>query len=166
MGIWHDVANAEHFAVETMMQLREEGSKSGSTTGYNDAMMAIVVPKAKEQGYAPDYWCSPNGVNDKGRPYPYMIFKNLEVLGVSAVSAVIKVGDTVADIQEGKNAGILSVGVVEGSSIMALSQEEYAALSAVEQQELCDQVTAVYLACGADYVIRNLSELMPLLARI
>lgn len=31
---------------------------------------------------------------------------------------LVKVGDTVADIQEGKHAGVLSLGVLEGSSVM------------------------------------------------
>ena len=41
-----------------------------------------------------------------------MIFRNLEELGVSSVNTAIKVGDTVADIKEGKNAGMISVGII------------------------------------------------------
>ena len=47
-----------------------------------------------------------------------MVFRNLEALNVSSVNGAIKVGDTAADIKEGKNAGLISVGVVEGSSVM------------------------------------------------
>ena len=39
-------------------KLREMGMKIGSTTGYTDEMMSIVVPKAKELGYEPDCWFS------------------------------------------------------------------------------------------------------------
>ncbi|MCC9081251.1 hypothetical protein LOS23_11650 [Enterococcus faecium] len=42
-----------------------------------------------------------------------------------SVDEVIKVGDTVSDIQEGKNAGVLTVGVIEGSSLMGISYDEY-----------------------------------------
>lgn len=41
----------------------------------------------------------------------------------------MKVGDTVSDILEGKNAGLVTVGILEGSSVMGLTQEEYEALS-------------------------------------
>lgn len=34
--------------------------------------------------------------------------------GVPSVQTVIKVGDTVSDIREGKNAGVRSLGVLEG----------------------------------------------------
>ena len=35
-----------------------------------------------------------------------MIFRNMEALGLSDVRRVMKVGDTVSDIKEGKNAGV------------------------------------------------------------
>ena len=41
----------------------------------------------------------------EGRPAPYMIFKMMHDLDSSDVRRVAKVGDTVRDIQEGRNAG-------------------------------------------------------------
>ena len=78
--------------------------------------MKIVVPRAAENGYAPDFWISPNSVGNMGRPYPYMIFENMRQLKLSDVRRVIKVGDTVSDVKEGVCAGVISVGVLEGSS--------------------------------------------------
>ena len=43
-------------------------------------MMQVVVPKAKELGYEPDCWFSPDSTGGMGRPYPYMIFRNMEEL--------------------------------------------------------------------------------------
>lgn len=54
MGILDQFADPKPHVVETVAKLREMGIKIGSTTGYTDAMMEIVVPKAKEQGYEPD----------------------------------------------------------------------------------------------------------------
>ena len=61
-------------------------------------------------------------VDRKGRPNPYMIFRNMQFLGLTDVRRVMKVGDTVSDIREGKNAGLFTVGVIEGSSAMGLSR--------------------------------------------
>ena len=69
-----------------------------------------------QQGYAPDFWISPDGVGGRGRPYPYMIFANMQALGLTAVGNVVKVGDTISDIKEGVNAGVWTAGVIEGSS--------------------------------------------------
>lgn len=65
-------------------------------------------------------------VEGYGRPFPYMIHKkNMQYFKNKSVDEVIKVGDTVSDIQEGKNAGVLTVGVIEGSSLMGISYDEY-----------------------------------------
>lgn len=53
-----------------------------------------------------------------------------ERVGVPSVQAVVKVGDTVSDIREGRNAGVRSLGVLEGSSVMGMTQAAYEALSA------------------------------------
>ncbi len=150
------------YVVETVKALRDTGLKIGSTTGYTDEMMALVVPKAKEQGYEPDCWFSPDATGQKGRPYPYMIFRNMEALGLMDVSRVIKVGDTVSDIKEGKNAGMVSVGVIEGSSVMGLTKEEYESLNEKDKAEADKRVERVYLEAGADHVIRDIRGVLDL----
>ena len=150
------------YVVETVKALRDMGLKIGSTTGYTDEMMALVVPKAKEQGYEPDCWFSPDATGQKGRPYPYMIFRNMEALGLMDVSRVIKVGDTVSDIKEGNNAGMVSVGVIEGSSVMGLTKEEYESLNEKDKAEADKRVERVYLEAGADHVIRDIRGVLDL----
>lgn len=161
--ILKDFAEPKPFVLETIEKLRQAGIKIGSTTGYTDDMMAIVVPKAAENGYTPDCWFSPNSVENLGRPYPYMIFKNMEKLKVISVKNVVKVGDTVSDIKEGLAAGVTTVGVIEGSSIMGLSKETYEALAPEEQEKECRRVAQVYKETGADHIIRNMSELTTIL---
>lgn len=164
--ILHNFSTPKPFVLEAIKKLREQGIKIGSTTGYTDEMMSYVVPAAKEQGYDPDAWFSPNSVNNMGRPYPFMVYKNMEVLKVSSVDSVVKVGDTVADIKEGKNAGLISIGIVEGSSIMGLSEAGYENLSEEQKKEAIRRVQNVYQNCGADYIIMNMSELPALIEKI
>lgn len=166
MSILDRFAEPKPYVLETVQTLREMGIKIGSTTGYTDEMMAVVTRKAKEAGYEPDAWFSPNAVGNAGRPYPFMIFKNMETLKVSGVQNVVKVGDTVSDIREGKQAGVISVGVVEGSSEMGLSEEEYNGLSETEKETLCAEVEKTFQEAGADYIIRNMGELVPLIASL
>ena len=123
-------------------------------------MMEIVARCAAGQGYAPDAWFSPDSTGGKGRPYPYMIYKNMEALGVMSADSVIKVGDTVSDIREGKNAGVMTVGVIEGSSEMGLTEEEYKALSPEERERRVNKRRwrQEYTAAGADHVIMDLGS--------
>lgn len=163
LGILDRFADVKPYVKETVALLKEQGIKIGSTTGYTDKMMAIVVPKAKENGYEPDAWFSPDAVGNVGRPAPYMIFKNMETFGLTSVDEVMKVGDTVSDIKEGKNAGVYTVGVVEGSSEMGLTESEYTALDDHAKKEKIEQVKTRFFNAGADAVVLNFKELKSLI---
>ena len=87
----------------------------------------------------------------------------MEALELISVDKVLKVGDTIADIKEGVNAGIDTVGIIEGSSLMGLSQEEYEALSEDKKNEMDLKVVSAYQDAGAKYIIRDISGLLDIL---
>ena len=138
LGIVENYGEPKPYVVETVEKLRKMGLKIGSTTGYTST-------------------------NKKGRPYPYMIFRNMEKLELKDVSRVMKVGDTVSDILEGKNAGLVTVGVLEGSSVMGLTREEYEALTEEEREAADKKAEKTYLDAGADYVVRDVRGILDLL---
>ena len=154
-----DYATPKPDTLETVEKLRAMGLQIGSTTGYTDAMMAIVTRRAAEQGYAPDAWFSPDAVGGLGRPYPYMIYENMRRFRIASVDEVVKIGDTVADVREGKQAGVRSLGVLEGSSVLGLTQAEYEALSDSQREAALEKGRQKLLQAGADAVLRNLTEL-------
>lgn len=162
LGILDQFAAPKPYVTEVVQALREKGIRIGSTTGYTDQMMEIVTREAAKAGYAPDCWFSPDATGKMGRPYPFMIFKNLEALRVSSVSAAIKVGDTISDIKEGKNAGLFTVGIVEGSSEMGLTEAEFEALDREEKESRIQEVTRRYLEAGADYVAMDIRDVLQL----
>lgn len=156
MKILDRFSDPKEYVVETVVKLRDVGVKIGSTTGYTDAMMAIVIREAAKAGYEPDCWFSPDSTGHMGRPYPYMIFKNMETLQVTSVDKVMKVGDTLSDIREGKNAGVFTVGIIEGSSEMGLTKAEYEALAPEEKEAKVQAVTKRYMDAGADAVVQDI----------
>lgn len=93
-------------------------------------------------------------------------FENLTKLAVPDPDTVVKVGDTIADIQEGVHAKVWSVGVVLGSNEMALTEEETHALPAAELENRIAEVKQRMLAAGASYVIRSIEELPALIQLI
>jgi len=149
---------------QTAARLRALGLKIGSTTGYNRAMMELVAPAARGAGYAPDALVCPDEVGGRGRPYPYMLWRALEKLGAESLAGVVKVGDTLADIAEGLNAGCLSLGVIAGSSLLGLTRAEFAVLSEAEKKTRFEIVRAQYLAAGASGVLDYIAELPDWLA--
>ena len=145
--------------------LREQGIKIGSTTGYTAKMMEIVRPGAEAKGYRVDNLVTPNEV-PAGRPAPYMIYKNMIDLAIPSVDQVVKVGDTIADIKEGVNAKVWSVGIVTGSNEMGLTEEEYNHRSSDELIELKREVRERMLNAGAHFVLDNITELPSCIEKI
>lgn len=152
--------------IEAIRNLRSRGLKIGSTTGYTQSMMDVVVPNAREKGYRPDFYITPDGTQSFGRPYPYMIFRNMEVLELTAADKVVKVGDTVSDINEGINAGVWSVGMIIGSSEMGLSFEEFNTLFEVNRHKIIEQTRQTFTKNGANFTIQTMNELPQLIDRI
>lgn len=150
---------------EIIENLRGENIKIGSTTGYTAAMMDIVAPEAAKKGYTPDSCVTSNHL-PAGRPSPYMIYQNMINLAVESPQCIVKVGDTIADIKEGINAGAWSVGVVLGSSELGLTQHEVATM---DKEQLCQMIKSVrmkMLKAGAHYVIDTMQDLPAILAII
>lgn len=145
--------------LEAIAKLREMGIHIGSTTGYTREMMDIVEKGAKELGYAPDYTVTSEMTNGYGRPYPYMVFENMKHFAICPPCCVVKVGDTVADIKEGKNAGAWSIGVIEGSSVANMDLEMAASMSEEEKETRFAKAESIMKNAGADYVIRTMREL-------
>jgi phosphonoacetaldehyde hydrolase len=152
--------------IETIQVLRNQGLKIGSTTGYTKTMMDVVVPNALKKGYSPDFYVTPDETNSYGRPYPYMIYRNMEQLKLSASWKVVKVGDTTSDIKEGISAGVWSVGVIIGSSEMGLSLDEFNALSESDQEAAISKTNHSFKQSGADFTIQSMSELPQLIEKI
>jgi len=139
-------------------KLRSRDVRIAATTGYFREAAEVVAAAGKAQGYEPDATICADDV-PAGRPAPWMIFRMMESLGVYPTSSVVKVGDTVVDIEDGKNAGVWSVGVVDSGNEVGLSLEEFQALNEEDREALRLGVRSKFFAAGADAVIQDLSEL-------
>ncbi len=144
--------------VETVRRLREQGLKIGSTTGYTSQMMEQVLPRAKSLGYEADCVVTPD-ITGASRPTPFMLYECMRRLNVYPPAAVVKVGDTVVDIQEGKNAGAWSVGILTGSNLLGLTQAEYQAMPLEELERRKQKAAERYMEAGADLVIDAIRDL-------
>ena len=151
--------------LDTVARLREHGILIASTTGYFRAAADVVIEAGKRQGYSPDFTICADDV-PAGRPAPWMIFRAMEALNVYPPSAVVKVGDTVVDIEDGLNAGAWSVGVVDSSNEMGLSEADFTALPADEKAARRAAVRARFSAVGAHAVIDVLADLPPLVDKL
>ncbi|MGL5821915.1 MAG: phosphonoacetaldehyde hydrolase [Sarcina sp.] len=142
-----------------MDTLKNKGIRIGTTTGYTKEMLDIILPIAYEEGYRPEFNIASDQVA-KGRPHPCMIEENAKAFGIKDMKSIIKVGDTLVDIEEGKNAGVYTVAVVLGSSELGLTQEEVNNMDKAILKKKMNVVKRKFLEAGADYIIDDISELV------
>ncbi len=145
-------------AVDLVESLRKSDIRIGSTTGYTAPMMEVLAPRAAERGYLPDSMVTSSDT-PAGRPYPWMIFQNMINLQAYPAESVVKVGDTVADIHEGLNAGAWSIGVLLGGSEVGLRQDEADNCPPGDLARIMKAAREKLAGAGAHFVIDRLTDL-------
>src|SRR5262245_7399173 len=104
-------------ASETFRSLHRAGIKVTLNTGFSrDIAQTLIDRLGWERNGMIDASVTSDEV-ERGRPHPDMIWRLMAKLGVDDTRRVAKVGDTPADLLEGRNAGCgLIIGVTQGSS--------------------------------------------------
>jgi phosphonatase-like hydrolase len=131
-----DRLNEIEGASGTFRFLKSRGIRVGVTSGFPAEIVERIVTRMSwmEQGLV-DYKAGADG-RGAGRPDPGMIHHAMQGLGIGDPKRVLKVGDTVVDVEEGKNAGTWTAAVLTG-----LQPEE------------------VLRAAGADFVLSSVAAL-------
>jgi phosphonoacetaldehyde hydrolase len=151
--------------VETVQALRCQGIAIAATTGYNRQMADLVLAAAAAQGFVPDCSRCASEV-PAGRPAPWMVFDCMEQTGIYPPSVVVKVGDTISDVEEGLNAGVWSIGIARTGNMIGLSEADWLVLPETEQVRRLAAARRELTAAGAHAVIDSVADLPPVLAEL
>ena len=128
-------------AEELFKELKQRKIFVVLNTGYNTKTAQSLLTKLRwQKGSEFDLLVTANDVAET-RPKPAMILLAMKKSGISNAAEVVKVGDSIIDIEEGKNAGCrFNIGITSGAHTR-------------KQLE----------SATPDYIIDNLLELLPLL---
>ena len=138
--------------LELVDTLRAEGLRIGSTTGYSQEVMAALAEASSHAGYAPDLVVSPRpGL--PGRPAPWLLLECARQFGVYPMNAIVKIGDTAADMEEGRNAGAWVIGLAMSGNECGLDLDEYRSLDPSRAREIREAASARLFAAGAHFVV-------------
>jgi phosphonoacetaldehyde hydrolase len=151
--------------VETISAWQHQGLRIGTTTGYTREMLAPVLAQSIEHGYRPDASVCPDEVS-AGRPAPWMLMRNMELLDVYPPNCCVKIGDTVADIQEGKNAGMWAIGLTQTGNLIGLDATQWETLPQNEQQNRLRDAEEMLRNAGADFVAKDIPSCIPLISLV
>ena len=150
---------------EIAAQLRARGIKLAGTTGYTRPMLDTIEKLAAQQGYATDASLAPEDVG-AGRPFPWMCYRLAIDLRVYPLSACVKIGDTDSDMQEGRNAGMWTIGVTRSGNGSGLTELEWANTGAAEQGRIMAHAAEELTHAGAHYTAESVAHVMPVLDEI
>ncbi|MDE1515411.1 MULTISPECIES: phosphonoacetaldehyde hydrolase [Vibrio] len=153
-------------ALEVVNQLKKQGIKIGSCTGYPRPVMDVLIPVAADYGYHPDYVVATDDLAQGGRPAPFMALKNVIELGVTNVRACVKVDDALPGIEEGHNAGMWTVGLLLSGNEAGLTLEEYQNADAATLQAARERASAKLQLGKPHYLIDTIADLPAALADI
>ncbi len=128
-------------AEELFRALKQRNILIVLNTGYNEKTAQSLIKKIGwKKGVEFDGLVTATDVK-KSRPCPDMIWLAMKLFGINDAHEVVKVGDSIIDIEEGINAGcILNVGITTGAHTLKQLQ-----------------------SAKPDYVINNLLDLLPLI---
>ena len=129
-------------ATELFRHLKSKDIHIGVGSGFPTQVVQAIVSQLGwlDKGLL-DYVGSAEQVG-VGRPNPKMIHDAMQQLGITDGRKVVKIGDTVVDVQEGKNAGVWTVAVLTGS-----------------------QTEAQLMTAAPDYILSSIRELRMLFPR-
>jgi phosphonoacetaldehyde hydrolase len=147
---------------EVVQGLRDRKIKIGSSTGYTSPIMKKLVQAAAKRGYAPDAVVCASEV-PAGRPYPWMCYANAIQLEVYPMQAMVKIGDTVTDIEEGLNAGMWTVGLTKSGNELGLTEEEVSRLDPEDLKLRLSGIEQTFTDSGAHYTAEGIWEVLPIL---
>ena len=152
-------------ARDAYAELVRLGIRVGSGTGYTPEMMSAIRAAAEAQGYTPDVVvCA--GDTPSGRPAPHMTWAALIALDVWPAWAAVKVDDAPVGIAEGRHAGCWTVGVAASGNAIGLDAAELAALDPDDRAARIAAAGVALRAEGADFIIDDVSQLIPVIHQI
>jgi phosphonoacetaldehyde hydrolase len=152
-------------AADAVAGWRARGLKVGSTTGYNREMLEVIVAAARRQGLEPDCAVCASDV-PAGRPAPWMALEAAARLGVYPMRAIVKIGDTLADVDEGRNAGMWTIAVTATGNELGLDAAAAERLPVGERERRLADIAARFRTAGAHYTALSVADCLPIFAEI
>jgi phosphonoacetaldehyde hydrolase len=139
----------------------------GATTGFSKPIMSAIKEKLIDEDIHIHKYVSSTCLGKPGRPNPHMMNEIINSLSIADRKRVIKIDDTCVGIEEGKNAGTLTVGVAKWSTNMKMT--EYNQDENMSKEEYVERLKSSREAlwkANPDYVIDSLDELPRIIKHI
>ena len=143
---------------ETVERLRKS-HKIGATSSFPTYISSAINYELFDRGINLDSIVASDEVFNT-RPYPSMVYKNMDILSVKTPRDIVKISNTVEGILEGLNAGCWTIGVSKYSSLLGIhSLCEEASMDEDKMRERITFASNKLKRTGAHAVVENLNDI-------
>lgn len=133
--------------------MKKTDIKIGTTSGFTGEMLKCISLDAKKQGFVPDLIVASDNVNIKRyRPHYDGINYIANRLSFPHMGSIVKIGNTIEDVEEALNAGIMSISVVNFSSEMAM-------YSGYSGSDKIKEIANKFFNAGSSYVVGDFRDI-------
>jgi phosphonoacetaldehyde hydrolase len=95
-----------------------------------------------------------------------MCFRLALDLRIFPLSACVKIGDTESDIEEGRNAGMWTIGLTRSGNAVGLTEAEWNAVDLSQRENLLAAAEGELRSAGAHFTAQSIAHVLPLLDEI
>jgi len=152
-------------AAEVLNVLRSRGLRIGSCSGYPRSVMSRVIERAASEGIVPEYVVASDEV-PRARPAPAMALKNVVELGLADVAGCVKVDDTAPGIEEGRRAGMWTVGLLLSGNAAGLTLAQYQQMDEAERDAVRARASQALSGAAAHFLIDTIADLPMVITEI
>ncbi|MFU1928682.1 phosphonoacetaldehyde hydrolase [Bordetella hinzii] len=152
-------------APDVLRELRARGLKIGSCSGYPAPVMDRVLERARAGGIEIETVVASDEV-PRARPAPGMALKSAVALGIDDVAGCVKVDDTGVGVEEGRRAGMWSVGLLLSGNAAGLGLDAYRSLDEAGRAAARERARQAFAAAEPHYFIDTVAGLPGVLSDI
>ena len=134
--------------------LKNNNIKVGVTTGYPKKITEIILNFLNKNKITIDSYVSEDEVK-KGRPNPDMCIKNLKKLKIYNTKNCLKVDDSISGIMEGKNAKMLTVGLISTGIQMSLSKNKLRKMNKSKLNSKIKNIKRDYANIKTNFIVND-----------
>ena len=160
LDVLHDFSDLLPGVRDTFATLRDMKVKIGGTTGFCRQCVDVLESSANDQGIHFDSFVAGDDVLMGSRPSPSMLYRNLDLMGITNINEVLKVDDTLSGISEGIAANCMTVAVSRWSNYMDIDSTDHElSLSQSDIEGRHQRCREILNSSGANFVRDDISSL-------
>ncbi|MEI6215062.1 MAG: phosphonoacetaldehyde hydrolase [Desulfuromonadales bacterium] len=152
-------------ALESIRALKNMGVAIGTTSSFTSEMLRKLTVEACCKGFEPDVSICIDHV-PAGRPHPWMCLKAALELQIYPMEAIVKIGDSLPDVEEGLNAGMWTIAIAKTGTEVGLTEDELKLLSEDDRNARIIRAREKLSRGGAHYVADALEDVPQIIDEI